>query len=322
MPTGSRPRSTGPSDPAPGLTWSRLRLGGSLLAGLVIASLAIFFMDTVAREIAAGPTLVVAAQEARKLEPGAPVWVAGVPTGRVTHIRFRSAASAGDHRILIRAELRGGASDLLRSDATAAVVEPALLEPAVLAIRPGSAPDPFRPGDTLEAVPQPNVEDVMRRADSLAGRLAELRPLARRLAARLEEGPGTVAALRRDTATTERLQAALRAGRGLAREARDGSAGLLAADSGLRARWRDIRRRSGRMTAGADEAAALARELDRLTARLSRLQARIDSGRGSLGRFVVDEALQRERKRLEAQMDSVRAVLLNDPLRWLRFRLF
>lgn len=332
MPTGSRPRSSGPSDPASGppgpadpasgLTWGRLRLGAFLLAGLVVGAFAIFFLDTVAREISMGPDLVVAAPEARNLEPGAPVWIAGVPAGRVTRIGFRAATNAGDRRVLIRAEIRQDAAELLRSDASVAVRAPALLEPAVLAIRPGRAATAFDPSDTLEAVPRTDVGEVMGRTDSLAGRLEELRPLARRLTRRLHDGPGTLAALRGDTATVARLETALRQGREMARAGGRGSASLLAADSTLSVRWRRIRERSGRVAASAREAVALAGELDRLTARLSRLGAGIDSGRGSLGRFVGDEAVQRERALMEARIDSVRAELLVDPLRWLRFRLY
>lgn len=322
MPTGSRPRSSGPSDPDFGLTWDRLRPGVFLLAGLGAACVAIFFLDVVAREVALGPDLLVAAGEARDLEPGAPVWIAGVPAGRVTRIRFRPAEAAPDRRILIRAEIREDAADLLRSDAEASVRVSALLAPAVLAVRPGRAATPLDPSDTLQAVPRPRVREVVDRADSLLGRLQALRPLARRLTRRLEDGPGTLAALRADPATADRLAAGLRGAGALAGEAGVGSAALLARDTVLVARWRRIGRRAGRMTASVGDAAAAARELDRLVARLSGLAERVDSARGTLGRLVEDDALGRERRLLEARYDSVRSELLADPLVWLRFRLF
>lgn len=322
MPTGSRRRSSGPSEPGGAPPWAQLRAGVLLLAGLILASLAVFFLDIVARELSAGPRLVVTAAEARDLVPGAPVWVAGVPAGRVGTIRFLPPRAAGERRVLIRARLREGAGDVLRADASAAVRAPALLEPAVLAIRPGSASAPLDVSDTLRAEPQIDRREVMARADSLASRLTELGPVARRLARRLREGPGTVAALRGDTAAARRLEAALRAGARLGRTARDGSAARLAADSSLHARWRRIAERSGRIGASAGEAAELAGVLDRLTGRLARLRGRMDSARGTVGRLLHDEALRRERSLLEARMDSVRAELLADPLRWLRFRLY
>lgn len=322
MGTGSRPRSSGPSDASRGASWRQLRTGALLLVGLAAAGLSVFFMDEVERELAAGPRLTVAAPEARDLQPGAPVWLAGVPAGRVTRIRFRPAGEADDRRVLIRAELRPDAAGLLRSDASAAVRTPALLEPPVLAVDPGTSPVPFDPADTLSAERRVDVRNVMARADSLVGRLRALRPLGRELTGRLEDGPGTLAALRRDPATSRRLRAALRRGAALARSAGDGSAALLASDSTLGLRWGRIRRRAGRVAAGAEEAAALAGELRGLTGRLSRLEARLDSARGSLGRFLHDDALRRERRLLEARMDSVRVELLADPLRWLRIRLF
>lgn len=322
MPTGSRPRSSGPSDSDPGLTWDRLRPGAFLLAGLVAAAVAVFFLDTVAREISLGPDLLVAASEARDLKPGAPVWIAGVPAGRVTDIRFRPAESGTDQRILIRAEIREDARGLLRSDAEASVRVSSLLAPAVLAIRPGRAATPLDPSDTLRAVTRARVREVMSQADSLVGRLETLRPLARRLTRRLEDGPGTLAALRTDPATTGRLTAGLRAAGELARDAEEGSAALLAGDSALVGRWHRIGRRSGRMTVALGDAAAVTRELDGLVTRLTGLVERVDSARGSLGRFLEDDALGRERRLLEARYDSVRSELLTNPLIWLRFRLF
>lgn len=322
MATGSRPRSSGPSDPSRGPGWRQLRVGALLLVALAVAGLAIFFMDEMAREVAAGPRLTVAAAEARELEPGAPVWVAGVPAGRVTRIRFRRAGEAEGGRILIRAELRSDAAGLLRSDAAATVRIPSLLAPAVLAIDPGSSAVPLDVSDTLTAVPQAEVRDVLARADSLAGRLEELRPLGRRLARRLEEGPGSLAALRGDPATVRRLRAALRGATGLAAAAPGGSAGLLGSDPALGRRWDRIRERARRMAPGTEETAALAGAVERLAARLSRLEARLDSAGGTLGRLAHDEALERERRLLEARMDSVRAELLANPFRWLRIRLF
>lgn len=322
MPTGSRLRSSGPSDPSRGGGWRQRRTGALLLVGLAVAGLAVFFLDEVVRELATGPRLVVAASEARGLKAGAPVWIAGVPAGRVTGIRFRTPDEEDDRRILIRAEIRADAAGVLRSDASASVRPAALLAPAVLAVDPGASAVPFDPADTLAAEPREDVRDVMARADSLAGRLDALRPLGRRLTRRLEDGPGTLASLRADPATVRGLRTALRAGTGLGREAGEGSAALLASDSTLALRWERIRRRAGEMGASGGEAAALVADLDRLVDRLARLGARLDSAHGSLGRFVHDDALRRERRRMEARVDSVRAALLADPLRWLRFRLF
>lgn len=322
MATGSRRRSSGPSEPAPRLTWRRLRLGALLLAGLTLAAVAVFFMEDVSREIGAGPSLFVAAAEARELAPGAAVWVAGVPAGRVTRIRFRPMEDAAERPVLIRAELRSDAARLLRADASVSVRVAALLEPAILAVDPGTAPTRLDLRDTLDARPLIDAEDILARADTLGERMDSLSPLARRLAGRLEEGPGSLASLRADTATVRRLAGALREGAALARAAGEGSGALLASDTALLARWERIRERSGRVAASGREAASLAREMSRLASRLSRLEGRLDSARGSLGRFLGDEALGRERRLLEARLDSVRSELGASPLRWLRFQLF
>jgi phospholipid/cholesterol/gamma-HCH transport system substrate-binding protein len=321
-PTGSSSPSSGPSEPG----WSRLRTGAALIAGLALALAAIFFSDVALRELSEGPALTVTAAEARDLEPGAAVWVAGVPAGRVTSVRFREAGREDGRPVVVRAVLREGAAGILRADASAQIRASALLAPPVLALDPGRAGRPFDPGDTLRAEPGPDREEIRARTDSLAGALAALAPLADSLRTRLDEGPGTLAALRRDGPLRADLRRAGDRVRALTAKASGGSAAKLAGDTVARAalgraaeRLRRLAEQAGDRAAPADSAA---RALDALLVRLDTLSRRLDAGRGTAGRLLRDRALQRERRRLEAGMDSLRAELLADPLRWLRFRLF
>lgn len=321
-PTGSSSPSTGPSEPG----WSRLRTGAALIAGLAVVLAAVFFSDVVLRELSEGPQLTVTAAEARDLEPGASVWVAGVPAGRVTSVRFREAGGEDRQPVVVRAVLREDAAGILRADASAQIRTSALLAPAVLALDPGRSGRAFDPGDTLRARPGPDREEIRARADSLAGALAALAPLADSLRTRLEEGPGTLAALRRDDALRADLRRAGESLRGLTREASRGSAAKLARDTATRAALGRTTERLRRLAEEADGRAApadsAARALGALLVRLDTLSRRLDAGRGTAGRLLRDRALQRERRRLEATMDSLRAELLADPFRWLRFRLF
>lgn len=321
-PTGSRSLSSGPSE----LPWSRLRTGTALIAGLAAALAAIFFSDVVVREITEGPELTVTADEARDLEPGSAVWVAGVPAGRITSVRFRRAGPQGRQPVVVRAVLRQDAAGILRADASAQIRASALLAPAVLALDPGRAPAPYDPVDTLRADPGPDRAEIRAQADSLAGALEGLVPLADSLRDRLEEGPGTLAALRGDDALRADLRRAGERGLALARDASDGSAAKLARDTAARAalaRTVDVLRGlAERGRAGEAGADSLARRLGATLDRLDRLGRHLDAGRGTAGRLLRDRALERERGRFRAKMDSLRAELLADPLMWLRFRLF
>lgn len=334
--------------------WRQVRTGGLLLAALTVVLAAIFFMDVLVREITEGPVLTVRASEARALEPGATVWVSGVEGGRVLSIRFlppvppspsagggasrggatrdgrtpggaRAAPPGADGRVVIRAVLREGAARTLRADASARIQPAALLSPSVLVLDPGrSADTPFDFSDTLRARSTVSREDVTAAADSLARRLSRLEPLARRLAGRIREGPGTLAALLRDGETRRSLRRHLGGLAALAGEASRGGAVRLARDTVLRARLGRIAARVEDLETGdvRGEIRRLATELGELRTRLRRLESRADAGRGSVGRWLRDEAVRRELRALRGSLEELPGVLLRSPLRWLRIRPF
>lgn len=319
--TASRSPSSGRSE----LSWSQLRTGAALLVAITLALAAIFLSDVVARELAEGERIAVAAGEARDLEPGAAVWVAGVPAGRVTAVRFR--APGGEQPpVLVRATLDEEAAGTLRADATARIRSSALLAPAVLALDPGHAPRPLDLGDTLRARPGTDREEIRARSDSLAGALEELTPLADSLRRRVEEGPGTLASLRRDDALRADLRRAGDRARSLAEAMRDGSLARLARDTAVVDALRRVSATARRLSAADGNAAAgaesVARRMAVLLGRLDSLAVRLGEARGTAGRLLHDDALERERRRAEAKMDSLRIEMMADPLRWLRFRLF
>lgn len=319
-PTVSRSRSSGPSE----LRWSQLRAGAALLAVLILSLAAIFLSEVVARELSDDPAITVTADEARDLEPGSAVWVAGVPAGRVTAVRFREGGPGDREPIVIRAVLGEDAAAMLRADATARIRASALLAPAVLALEPGRAPGRLDLGDTLRAEPSLDSDEVRARMDSLVAVLEGLSPLADSLRRRLEEGPGTLAALRADPSLRRDLRRAGERARALAEAVPGGTAARLARDTAVSAaleRTLDAARRLPK-AAGAAGIDSLALRLGALLDRVDALGARLEAGRGTAGRLLNDRALERERRRAEAKMDSLRTELLLDPLRWLRFRLF
>ncbi len=298
-----------------------VRTGALLMALLAVLAGTVFFLDVVLRELSEGPELTIRAPAARHLAPGAEVWVAGVPAGRVTAVRFRERAE-GDP-VLVRAVLRKGAAPTIRRDATVSIHQSALLEPAVVAVDPGTAAAPFDFSDTLRARPLVGTGDLRARLDSLAGVLDSLRPLGRRLARRLEEGPGTLAALRSDTALVDELRSLARRGEALAAAVPSGSAARLAGDDDLAEAWGRIGRRTRRIAGEIGEGAGpVSAALDSLAASAATVARRLEEGRGSLARFGSDRALARELRTMRARLDSARSELLAKPLRWLRFRLF
>jgi len=310
-------------------TWPQVRLGAILLTVLVLASGMVFFLDAVQRELAEGPHLVVEASSAQGLEVGGDVWIAGVVAGRVESIRLERPHD-GRGPVLIGAVLEPGAGRILRADAIASLRASSLMAPTVLSLDPGRDVDrTFRWGDTLQARPELSVEEIMARADTLHTRLHRLAPEGRALVRRLEEGPGTLAALRDHPERLRRLAADLDRTRELALAAPGGTAARILRDAALRRQAHRLRARLGSMT-GPDgvlarsgrERAALSATLDSLRGRAQVVETRLAEGRGTAGRVLHDRAIQQERARFRARMDSVKAELIADPLRWLRFALF
>lgn len=302
--------------------WAAVRSGVFFLLLLVLGATAVFFLDIVLREMSEGPELMIAAPEARNLEPGAEVWVDGVPAGRVLGVRFRE-RTGGEGPVLVRTVLQEEAAPLIRRDASATIHQSALMAPAVVAVRSGTDTAKIDYSEVLQADPLVGAEDVLARLDSLGSELRALRPLGRRLERRLEEGPGTLAALRSDTALQREMREMAERADALAEQIPSGSARRLADDDQMVETWARVADQARRLSRRARERAGpTAASLDSLAATAAGVARRLEEGRGSLARFLDDPAVAREARSMRARLDSVRATLLAEPLSWLRLRLF
>ena len=310
--------------------WRDVRTGVVVLLLSVPVFTAIFFLDALRRAFLEGPALVVVADDIRGLETGADVWVAGRPAGRVARISFLGSGEGAENRVAVRLVLLREAAPTIRRDARAHIGGSALLEPAVVKLTPGS-PDapPFDFADTLAVTPMLDVEDFRALADSGRTAAETLAAELEALDATMRTGSGTLPRLRRDSTLRARL-GRQSARIGALREAWRREAGVraLVADTALRARAGRIALRLDSLTA--DSAARRVDEVREelrgaaasLSGRTERISDRIEAGQGSLGRFATDEELRIQAERTRALVDSVRTELLQNPLRYLRFRLF
>lgn len=305
-----------------------MRSGLLVLAGLVLLSAAVFFLDTVRRELLEGPTLIVLADEIRGLAPGADVWVAGKPAGRVTAIHFVGRGHEDPGRVALRLVLLNDAAPSLRTDAEASIGSSALLAPPVVKLSPGTASAaPYDFADTLEVTPVPDLRtfralaDTGRAAiDSLAVDLMELQNL-------MARGTGTLPRMRRDPGLVDRLT---RRRSQVARftEAWSGPTGLGAfvrdssARGGFRASGENLRKFAEDVTGFRPYRDDIPAARDALQARAERLAERIGAAEGTLGRMATDEELRIQTGRTRLQLDSLLADAAAHPLRYLHFRLF
>lgn len=320
---GVAPVSSGMNDTGRPVRWSEVRTGVLVLLGLVPLAAAVFFLDVLRRGLAEGPALVVVADEIQGLAPGADVWVAGSPAGRVRAISFLDAGSDDSGSIAVELVLLHSAGPMLRRDATARIGSGALLAPPVVKLDPGSpGSPPYDFEDTLFVAPTPDVEDFRSLADSARRAALELAGDIDRLDAIMRTGDGTVPRLRRDGALTDdlrRQRARLQALRAAWLEG-----------AGLGAAWRDDALHAGASRIGTRvsqlEPAAvdsrLPEALGSLRARTRRLARRMDASEGTLGRMATDAELRLQIGRAQASMDSLMIEAAISPLQFLRFRLF
>jgi len=301
-----------------------------MLAALVVTSTAVFFLDTIQRAVAEGPEIVVLASEARGLVPGAEVWVAGAPSGRVTRVRFDDPHGPAESRVIVHARLHRKALPFLRADTRATISSSALLAPVVLKLDAGHpASGPFDLADTLRVPAARTTDGVLALARSGRAEVESLAVLSRALSARLAEGRGTAARLGEDGELVERLHDVMRNAADLSaaigseesflkRQAADSLGPTLLAMAGTLRALGD----GERAEAVAGALSTLTERLDRISGNLERLDRELREGRGTAGRALYDDEIARQQEALRARWDSLRAELKKDPGRWLRFRLF
>ncbi len=285
-------------------------------------------MDSLRRVLIEGPTVIVLAEEIKGLAPGANVWVAGKPVGRVQSIAFVGSGSSDPGLVALRIILLRRAAPMLRADAMVRIGRSSLLSPPVVKFRPGS-PDapPYDYADTLTVTPGPGIETFRAFADSGRVAVAALSAELARLEIEMATGRGTIPRLRRDPVLAGNLIAL--GDRVAFLNARlAGASGFrqLAGDSVFRERTarlaESIDTMSKQAAARAVALEPLSQVLDDINARISRLDSELRTASGTVGRLKYDGELQLQSERTRAQLDSLQREIAAHPFRSLHFRLF
>jgi hypothetical protein len=200
----------------------------------------------------------------------------------------------------------------------------------VLKLDPGSpGSGPFDFADTLAVPIARSTDYLLDLASSARAAVDSLVLLSTDLAARLAQGPGTAASLRRDTVLIQRMKVMSEHAQTVSRTFRSESAlpARLAADSlgealaAMASTLRNLRgeKRAAEVTGAVVE---LTDRLERISVNLDRLDRDLRAGRGTAGRALYDDELARQQEAFYARMDSLKSELRRKPWRWLRFKLF
>jgi ABC-type transporter Mla subunit MlaD len=300
--------------------WSQLRIG--VLVTLVVtgASFMIFFIDDVRDAVEGRYTLHFHTFTTQALRARAPVWLAGQPVGQVSGLRFEPPRSDAPERLVVELHINIGAQPFITEGAVAQVTTASLLGEAVVNILPAAEPaPPLQDGDELPTAEELDPSYLTRRLEGLYDSVPPVTDRWRQLMDQVRYGDGTLPRMARRPAELRELLTNLNeaaATLDTIGSAADGLAGLMA-DEEVRValdrigpRIQQLARlwdeRSGTAGGFATDTVFAAR-LAGIGESVARIRERVESGRGSLGRLLNDEALAIELERTRALLAELRA---------------
>ncbi len=282
--------------------WSQLRRGLTAAAFAAAVALLIFFLDLLGYWAEYRYQIWVHAESARNLTTGSPVWLAGVPVGRVWSIQFRGPETSVEQRIAIEVRLRRSVQPLVTEGATVRLIPAGTLGETVVNITPaGKDAPPVPAGSAILAAAPIDVPELAARFQAARALLPQVSDRLAALKARAEQAPHVSALVGgADGGPLGSLYRELRAGRAEL-ERRDGSLARISADPEL---WADLARSLRRLgeisraTAEGDGTLArlardtvLGRALESAAARAAAVRDRLERGDGTAGRLMYDREL-------------------------------
>ncbi len=304
------------------LTWTELRVGIFVLAGLFLLAVGILYV-TGAGTIAPKYHLKTYLSEVEGLTSGATVRLDGVDIGNVEAIRIapRTGAPSLDPKRNIELILRLNKKyqDDIRTDSTARLITEGLLGNRYVSIHRGFSGRPLREGEEIPGREEKAIKQIVERGADVAENLNVMSQQVQEIVAGIKRGQGSLGKLLVDEEAYQRLNGTLgRLDRMVARiEAGEGSLGKLVASDELYQRvysaanrfdtaLADVQAQKGTLgkflydPAIHDKATEL---LDKSNALVSDVRA----GKGNFGKFVTDEALYAKWREVGSNLASATA---------------
>lgn len=304
------------------ILWSQLRLGVLVTLVITLGCLAVFFIDETRDAIEDRYTLYFHTFTTQDLRPRAPVWLAGQPVGYVTAIRIEPPARGRGELLHVELSITADVRPLITEGAAAQVITTALIGEAVVNIIPASQPGP--PLTDLGDLPTAAAVDpqqIFARLQQLSDSIGPVAQHWRRVLDLAVAGPGALPRfLSRPSETLNLVDQFNRMTQSFDRMAvvAAGFSGLFT-DPEVQAALERIGPRLEQLAAnwdaGGGSAAAFTRDsvlathLERIALTVSRIDERLASGRGTLGRLMNDRALATELTETRELLRGLRADL-------------
>jgi ABC-type transporter Mla subunit MlaD len=303
----------------------RVVLGAVIFTTFFAIGLLIFFLDDLVHALRGRTQLVAVMFEARKLQRGAPVWIAGKGVGQVLSIEFMPRASDTTAMLALTLEIEERFLDQVRSGSQVRITSDRLIGESVVDIVPGpSSGPPIAAGDTIYSRRATGAAALMAKGRSLRAAVDSLSRAAAPLAGAAGQRQLDVARFQRAMEGVQRELASLSA------TLDDGSSPGFLSDPAFTAsldRFATTMRHIGAaMDSAAARSAGAPRQMRDALAGFRRTTATLSSDlaslrsvlaqSGSLQRWQADSAIIRAVHGVRIQIDSLIAEARRNPLRF------
>lgn len=179
------------------LTWSELRVGIFVLAGLVIVMLAIFYV-TGAGFLGPKYRLTTHFPTVENLKTGAPVDIDGIAVGNVQSVGLTPHPRTRAQSISIVLQIDKKFQDSIRTDSVARVVTQGLLGDGYVTISRGVTGTVIPPNGELQGKESSGTREVIERSAQLMESVNQLTDSIQGIVGELQKGKGTIGKLIND----------------------------------------------------------------------------------------------------------------------------
>jgi phospholipid/cholesterol/gamma-HCH transport system substrate-binding protein len=302
------------------LTWSELRVGLFVLAGLLVLAATILYV-TGAGILAAKYRLRTYLPEVEGLKMGAPVRLDGVQIGNVDAIRMNPKPADRSKNIEVILRIDKDYQSEIRSDSRASLITEGLLGNRYVTIERGFQGAPLDADAVLLGKEEASPKLIVERGAELVQNLNALSATARDIVDAVQKGRGTLGRLLTDESAYNRLNDSLGRVQALVAktEAGENTVGRLLASDEL---YRKVNDTAGKLQTIAGDVQAQKGSLGRLiydpslydnaknlVARGNAAIQNVEEGKGTLGKLYKDEALYNKWRDVGSNLEQATAKL-------------
>ncbi|MGC2720212.1 MAG: MlaD family protein [Candidatus Acidiferrales bacterium] len=188
------------------ITWSELRVGLFVLAGLVTLAIGIFWV-TGAGSLGPKYRLYTYLPEVEGVAEGAPVRLDGVDVGTVEFIRINPKPTGRDDSIQLTMRIGSRYKDEIRTSSQASLITEGLLGNRYVTITRGLSGTPLNANDTVPGTSEVGIAAMVTRGTALMDKLTVLSDDITAVADDIHQGNGTVGKLINDPSLYNHLNA-------------------------------------------------------------------------------------------------------------------